>query len=348
MLETSKCEKTRCSKALRCLFFSMLLLVIGTLIFYSSLPSWLSHWASFPWLNQFYYTSPQKSISEYFVEYPHEYRFILDEPNRCRKESPFLVLVIPVPPQDRRTRDIIRKTWGNQTTVLGHVVSHFFLLGLSRIGKGTGHPEEKVLNESQQHHDILQSDFLDSYKNLTIKTMVMFQWLSSRCPKASYAMKVDSDMFLNVHKLVGMLLKAPQRLYMTGMVARNALVIRDSNSKWFLPVSAFPESVYPPYSLGLGYVFSLDLTKKILEASSQVKAVYIEDVYVGLCMRHLGFTLTDPPDGGLFMTTVPFLKGNCYWTSVITTILPNSDELLDVWRTYKAEAQSSCCKPACA
>ncbi|XP_041847133.1 beta-1,3-galactosyltransferase 2-like isoform X5 [Melanotaenia boesemani] len=267
MLTLSLCsEKTRCSKALRCLFFSMLLLVIGTLIFYSSLPSWLSHWASFPWLNQFYYTSPQKS----------------------------------------------------------------------------------VLNESQQHHDILQSDFLDSYKNLTIKTMVMFQWLSSRCPKASYAMKVDSDMFLNVHKLVGMLLKAPQRLYMTGMVARNALVIRDSNSKWFLPVSAFPESVYPPYSLGLGYVFSLDLTKKILEASSQVKAVYIEDVYVGLCMRHLGFTLTDPPDGGLFMTTVPFLKGNCYWTSVITTILPNSDELLDVWRTYKAEAQSSCCKPACA
>ncbi|XP_044062122.1 beta-1,3-galactosyltransferase 2-like, partial [Siniperca chuatsi] len=279
------------------------------------------------------------SASKYLVAYPHQYRFILDEPNRCWQESPFLVLMIPVAPHNREARDIIHNTWVKETTVLDRVVSHYFLLGLSKEKDGT---EPLVEQESQTHHDILQSDFLDSYSNLTIKTMVMFEWLSSHCPNTSYAMKVDSDMFLNVPNLVEMLLKAPRNLYMTGMVARGASVLRYRNSKWFLPVSVFPESKYPPYALGLGYVFSLDLPKKILEASAHVKAVYIEDVYVGLCMRHLGIALTDPPRDGLFRTTMPYFPSNCYWTSVITTILENSNQLSDVWGKYQIQAQSGC------
>ncbi|XP_034738838.1 beta-1,3-galactosyltransferase 2-like isoform X2 [Etheostoma cragini] len=250
--------------------------------------------------------------------------------------------MIPVAPYNREARDVIRNTWGKETTVLGRVVSHFFLLGLSKEEDGTETIKEQVQQESQKHHDILQSDFLDSYNNLTIKTMVMFEWLSSHCPNTPYAMKIDSDIFLNVHNLVDMLLKAPRHLYMTGIVARGAAVLRDHDSKWYLPVSAFPESSYPPYALGLGYVFSLDLPKKILEASAHVKAVYIEDVYVGLCMRHLGIALTDPPNGSLFRTYMPDGASDCYWTSVITTLLQNSNQLSVVWGIYTTQAQSGC------
>ncbi|XP_039976003.1 beta-1,3-galactosyltransferase 2-like isoform X2 [Xiphias gladius] len=278
---------------------------------------------------------------QYSVAYPHQYDFILDEPNRCWQESPFLVLMIPVAPHNREARDVIRKTWGKETTVLRQVVSHYFLLGLSREGGDSELLEEQVLQESQRHQDILQSNFVDCYSNLTIKTMVMFEWLNSHCPNTSYAMKVDSDIFLNVHNLVDMLLKAPRYVYMTGHIARGAPVLRDHNSKWFLPVSSFPESRYPPYALGLGYVFSLDLPKKILEASLHVKTVYIEDVYVGLCMRYLGIALTDPPDSSLFRITMPYLTGNCYWTSVITTIL-QANQLSDVWGKYQTQAQSGC------
>ncbi|KAM4554532.1 beta-1,3-galactosyltransferase 1-like isoform 2-T2 [Odontesthes bonariensis] len=352
MLESSvsKCEKTRWTKARRCLYLSMLLLMMGTLVSLRSLASWPLHfWVKSSLFSRLYNnkTTQVKSLQtsstfEYFVEYPHKYDFILDEPSRCGQERPFLVLMVPVTPHNRDARDIIRRTWGSQTTVLGQTVSHFFLLGLSNEGDGTEHPEPKVLQESQRHHDILQSNFVDSYKNLTIKTMVMFEWLSGHCPIASYAMKVDSDIFLNVHNLVDMLLNAPRHLYMTGLVARDAEVLRDHNSKWFMPVTVFPESIYPPYALGLGYVFSLDLTKRILEASTQVKAVYIEDVYVGLCLRHLGIALTDPPHDGLFKTGVPLIINNCYWTSVITTILENSEQLLKVWGTYQTRAQHEC------
>ncbi|XP_053179503.1 beta-1,3-galactosyltransferase 2-like [Scomber japonicus] len=283
--------------------------------------------------------APSPDLSPYFVAYPHQYHLILDEPDRCRQERPFLVLMIPVAPHNKKARDAIRNTWGKETKVLDQLISRYFLLGQSTGADGS---EEQVLQESQKHHDILQSDFLDSYLNLTIKTMVMFEWLNNHCPNTSYAMKVDSDMFLNVHNLVSMLLKAPQNLYMTGLVALGAPVLRDYNSKWFLPFSAFPESTYPPYALGLGYVFSLDLPKKILKASAHVKAVYIEDVYVGLCMRHLGITPTNPPNGGWFRSTIPFWQGSCYWTSVITTILGSSEQLLDTWKTYQTQTKSGC------
>lgn len=81
---------------------------------------------------------------QYTVAYPHEYHFILDEPNRCREESPFLVLMIPVEPHNREARHIIRSTWGNVTTVQGKVVSHYFILGQSREENGAQTIEEQV------------------------------------------------------------------------------------------------------------------------------------------------------------------------------------------------------------
>ncbi|XP_071003188.1 beta-1,3-galactosyltransferase 1-like isoform X2 [Oncorhynchus clarkii lewisi] len=273
---------------------------------------------------------PYVSRGPYHVQYPHEYSFILDEPEKCREQNPFLVLMVPVAPYNREAREAVRRTWGSERQVLGKEVRLFFLLGLPS-GEETEQLQEKVLQESKEHQDLLQSDFIDSYKNLTIKTMVMMEWLSSRCPNASYAMKIDSDMFLNVNTLVNMLLHAPTQNYQTGLVARRGAVLRDHNSKWYLPKEVFPEPVYPPYALGLGYVFTLDLPRKLVEASRHVKAVYIEDVYLGLCMRHLGIRPTDPPSGNLFQGYAG-AQDRCHYMAVITTILNTPQELLDVWR----------------
>ncbi|KAF7649044.1 hypothetical protein LDENG_00148130 [Lucifuga dentata] len=62
------------------------------------------------------------------------YQFILDEPDRCQQQSPFLVLMVPVAPQNKEARDAIRQTWGKETIVLGQVVSHYFLLGRAKEG----------------------------------------------------------------------------------------------------------------------------------------------------------------------------------------------------------------------
>ncbi|XP_036819942.1 beta-1,3-galactosyltransferase 1-like isoform X1 [Oncorhynchus mykiss] len=272
---------------------------------------------------------PYVSPGPYHVEYPSEYIFILDEAQKCREQNPFLVLMVPVAPYNRDAREAVRRTWGSERQVLGREVRLFFLLGLPS-GEETEQLQEKVLQESKEHQDLLQSDFIDSYKNLTIKTMVMMEWLSSRCPNASYAMKIDSDMFLNVNTLVNMLLHAPTQNYQTGLVAQWAAVLRDHNSKWYLPKEVFPEPVYPPYALGLGYVFTLDLPRKLVEASRHVKAVYIEDVYLGLCMRQLGIRPTDPPSGNLFHV-FPVAYDRCTYSRLIATTTHSITHQVNAW-----------------
>ncbi|XP_031179547.1 beta-1,3-galactosyltransferase 2-like [Sander lucioperca] len=277
---------------------------------------------------------PYKSLGPYLVEYPYEYHFIINEPKKCEQEKPFVVLMVPVAPSNRAHRDVIRSTWGGESLVLDKVVKLFFLMG-KKSGDGAAQLQEQLLQESAEHRDIIQSDFLDCYKNLTIKTMVMLEWLDVYCSAGTlYAMKIDSDMFLNVPNLVSMLLNAPKTNYMTGLVARGAAVLRDPNSKWFVPVELFPKPQYPRYALGLGYVLSLDLPKKLIAASRNVTALYIEDVYLGLCMEHLGIPPTDPPNWGYFQV-IPVGYSRCAYSRLIaTTTNQNTDRVSD-WKDFK-------------
>lgn len=278
---------------------------------------------------------PYVSPGPYVVEYPYEYHFIINEPKKCEQQKPFLVVMVPVAPHNRAHRDIIRSTWGGESLVLGKVVKLFFLLGL-HSGEGAWQLHQQLLQESQQHQDLIQSNFRDCYKNLTIKTMMMLEWLDSYCSSASYAMKIDSDIFLNVHNLINMLLNAPKTNYMTGLVARGAAVLRDPSSKWFLPVELYPQSQYPRYALGLAYILSLDLPKKLVEASRHVKALYIEDVYLGLCMQHLGIPPTDPPNWGYFHV-FPLQYSRCAYSKIIATTTNEHTDRVGNWKDFKKQ-----------
>ncbi|KAL7866543.1 hypothetical protein AOLI_G00143570 [Acnodon oligacanthus] len=274
-----------------------------------------------------------KAETPYHVAYPCNYHYILNEPERCQKENPFLVLMVPVAPSNREARDAVRSTWGSEKKVMDKVISLFFMLGLPSP-EGREEQQQKVLQESEEYHDIVQSDFLDSYNNLTIKTMIIMEWLASHCQKASYAMKIDSDMFLNTNSLVNMLLSAPRQNYITGLVAINAVVLRDPNSKWYFPREVYQEDYYPPYALGLGYVLSLDITEKLVEGSKHVKAVYIEDVNLGLILKYLGIPYTSQPDSNLF-NVFPVPYNRCQYSKLIATTTNNLQEQLNFWKDLK-------------
>uniref|UniRef100_A0A668V1S5 Hexosyltransferase n=1 Tax=Oreochromis aureus TaxID=47969 RepID=A0A668V1S5_OREAU len=268
-----------------------------------------------------------------FSRIPHDYQYIINEPQKCEQEKPFVVLIVPVAPNNRQHRDIIRNTWGSESLVLDKVVRLFFLLGL-HAGVEVEQVQQQVLQESKEHHDLIQSNFVDCYKNLTIKTMVMLEWLTAHCSSASYAMKIDSDMFLNVHNLVSMLLNAQKSNYMTGLVANGATVLRNPSSKWYLPHNIYAPPQYPRYALGLGYILSLDLPKKLTEASRHVKAVYIEDVYLGLLMQHLGIPPTDPPNWGYFYV-FPLPYNRCAFSRIVATTTSPHTNREQIWNDFK-------------
>ncbi|XP_016378371.1 beta-1,3-galactosyltransferase 1-like [Sinocyclocheilus rhinocerous] len=265
------------------------------------------------------------------VAHPRNYHFTLDEPDKC-KQDPFLVLMVPVAPHQLEARNAIRSTWGNESSVQGKAVLTLFLVGLT----GGAEAQQQLEEESRQHRDLLQSNFVDSYCNLTIKTMVIMDWLATRCSQAAYAMKVDSDMYINLENMMSLLLSpnTPRQNYVTGYLMWDRPVIRDKNSKWYVAEELYPEPKYPTYLLGMGYVFSNDLSEKIVEASKEVKAFNIEDAYVGACLRQLGVAPSSPPDPSQFRAYLGQYNREDF-LRVITTILGSPQQLIDIWKDVK-------------
>ncbi|KAI4879043.1 hypothetical protein NFI96_020703 [Prochilodus magdalenae] len=240
----------------------------------------------------YFFRSPQWGTEEldqetyedpgpYHVAYPRKYRFILDHPLKCKQHNPFMVVIVPTAPHNAEARNAIRSTWGNDSLVQHGTVLVLFLLGLPS-GNESKTQQLRVQEENLKYQDVLQSNFIDSYRNLTIKTMVMLEWLRGRCSQVLYAVKVDADMLLSIKGLMTILLRrdTPQTNYITGRVWYGNVVIRNSLNKFYIPSDVYPKSVYPPYPLGMCYIMSIDLPDKILQVSREIKPIFIEDAYI--------------------------------------------------------------------
>ncbi|XP_061736203.1 beta-1,3-galactosyltransferase 1-like [Nerophis ophidion] len=264
----------------------------------------------------------------YHQAYAPNYRFIMDVGDVCKNNTPFLVLMVPVEPGNKEAREAIRLTWGKEKSVQGETILTLFMLGLA----GGAEQQQKVIQENKLHHDLIQSNFVDSYLNLTIKTMVIMEWLATRCPTAAYAMKVDSDMFLNIDNLVLMLQKPgiPKTNYLTGRIMWDIPVIRVKSSKWYVPEEMYPDPKYPTYTLGMGYVFSNDLPPKFVAISKTIRPFNIEDAYIGMCMNQLGLVPIPPPDASQFQAYNTEYN-RCEYSRIITYILQSPHELINYW-----------------
>lgn len=279
------------------------------------------------------------TVAEYRVLSPETYQYIINQPAVCRDRSPFLVFMVPVTPQEVSAREAIRKTWGAP----GQDTLTLFYMGLPEGGQLSS-IQDRLEDESRKHADIIQMNFQDSYQNLTIKTMMMMNWLATHCPNASYIMKVDADIFVNVFYLIRWLRSSPQQGFITGSVINDGRPRRDRNSKWHISEEQYPEDSFPPYVSGAGYVFSADLAGRISWASRFVRMIPLEDVYVGLCLRVLGVR----PVYSFSLLTLRNLfeirnleYNRCTFAKLMIVNGFNSSKLLHAWQDF-SKGHTSC------
>lgn len=55
----------------------------------------------------------------------------------------------------------------------------------------------KIKMEYSHYGDIVQEDFMDSYRNLTYKGIAALKWITHHCRQASFAIKSDDDIMIN-------------------------------------------------------------------------------------------------------------------------------------------------------
>ena len=276
---------------------------------------------------------------------PHDFSLMLDEPDACfdktgfRPKDVFLLVLVTTIHENSAKRQAIRETWGSPKELMGKNIVTLFLLASNKNPR----LQRRLEEESLVYRDILQEDFTDTYKNLTLKTVMGMKWVSTHCSHASFVMKTDDDMFVSYLNLMKYLTQGstPSTGHVFGFVIEGA-PIRDPLSKWYMPRSLYHDNFYPPFLSGTGYVLSADVVVKVYKTSLDTKFLYLEDVFVGICLKALHI---NPRRNKHFHNWQTFLDPlSCQFHNLITTHMVTPTEMHVLWNDHRrVHQQSSVC-----
>jgi|GEM_PF-5799197 len=167
----------------------------------------------------------------------------------------------------------IRQTWGHYHQ--RNDIAIAFLLGR------TPPQDQAAINkEAALYNDIIQANFIDSYNNLTLKTISMLEWVDNYCHKVKFVLKTDDDMFINVPKLLTFLskhVKDKRKIY--GRLAKKWKPIRNKSSKYFVSVQQYKNPIFPDFTTGPAYILTSDIVHDLYELALAKTYLKLEDVY---------------------------------------------------------------------
>ncbi|KAL7011904.1 hypothetical protein ACKWTF_014507 [Chironomus riparius] len=185
-----------------------------------------------------------------------------------------LIIMVTSAPGNFKARNAIRKTWGQLSST--ETAKLVFIVG-SSIPKN----EKKLNDENAKHADLIHGNFVDSYFNLTLKTISMLEWVINNCRNAKFILKADDDTFINVNKLLKLLkprMSDTKTIY--GRVGTGWTPFRDKMSKYYISFDEFSDSVFPDLTSGPAYMMTRDCAELIYNEALNQKYLKLEDVFI--------------------------------------------------------------------
>ena len=181
-------------------------------------------------------------------------------------------------------RSLIRSTWGSEKWAKSRLnveTRLLFLLG--------GCDDERVLKEGKHHDDIIQWDFKDELRNLTLKDLLFFQWVTRECRDVMWVYKGDDDVFVHTPNMVRYLKEGSfPGNFAVGHVMLNSPRITRPQSRYHVPGHLYPQKFYPPYVSGGCNVMGGSLVVKLLTASLTTRIYPMDDAFIGSLMIKVG------------------------------------------------------------
>lgn len=213
-------------------------------------------------------------------------RFLINEPYFCLEQEHLYIIAISSSPKNFEQRMAIRNTWGSAEVLNSTKGAILFLFG--RINNHM-RLQKQIYEESMNYRDIVQGDFIDSYRNLTQKSIMALKWFSSYCSQVKFLMKTDDDIFVNTELLATYLKEnESKKRWIVGCIKTHAAYPTQMKSNNALPVLSLPYG-HPTFVAGAGYVMSNDIIELLYKESQQLKLVPVEDVFItGHCAKALG------------------------------------------------------------
>ena len=223
--------------------------------------------------------------------YETRFNFILN-PNfkTCQEYSNTkrldLLIYVHSSPGNMKRRILIRETWAQRS--LFENIKLVFMMGSSNNDK-----INKLLKlEFNTYQDIVQQDFIDSYRNLTYKCIMSLEWINKFCSNVNYILKTDDDVILNTFEIIPFIksLNITNAMICNGW--KSVKVNRNKTYKWYVSKDEYSAEKYNDYCCGFTILFNGHLAPLLYNQTFYTKFFWIDDYYMsGLLARKVNATL---------------------------------------------------------
>ncbi|XP_026843188.1 beta-1,3-galactosyltransferase 5-like [Drosophila persimilis] len=187
---------------------------------------------------------------------------------------------------------------------------------------------ESLNKENYIYGDMIRGQFIDSYTNLTLKTISLLEWTDTHCPRVKYILKTDDDTFINVPKLLDFIDGHKDNRTIYGHIIENAKPHRQRAYKYFLPYHQYGGSVYPPFATGTAYLLTGDIVHELYVHSLRTYYIQLEDIFTAVLVQSLKIKIVNA--GSFYNTRIPFLP--CRIRNAISVHDIKENEIYDIWR----------------
>lgn len=220
-----------------------------------------------------------------------------------------LVWIVTSYAGDPSIRSALRRAYTNEELqTLG--IRRVFLLGtLNDIAERKTHVSQSaLLDESRRFDDILQGDFLDTYRNLTFKHLMGLRWAVNNCKHLQYIIKMDDDIVINMYGLLDKLHDMVDENSLTGYALKNMIPVREAANKWYVSKMEYAGNIYPDFVSGWMYIAHPRVASRLIDyAECFNKYFWIDDVFVtGILRQALNINIRNI--GELYTTDNRYLE----------------------------------------
>ena len=130
-----------------------------------------------------------------------DYKYLINNEHVCKDKDVTLLMLVISAPGNFKMRQVARNTWMTVKSYKNMIITHMFLVGYQ-----SNADSEKLKHETLIYGDIVQEDFVDSYINHTLKSIMGLKWASSFCQNAELVFKVYDDIIVNIYSLIVILI----------------------------------------------------------------------------------------------------------------------------------------------
>ncbi len=233
-------------------------------------------------------------------------------------ENSIVIVVLSARPNFLQ-RKLVRQTYGSIRHINNvRIVAVVFMVGGSDDQVEPITDISKLEAERVQYNDVIMGDFVDTYKNLTRKSIMSYDWLVSFCKEADIVVKTDDDVILNIFKLTEELSTwTPtvfQSSYFWCAIHFNEPLNREEGNRYYVSPEQYSKDNAPAHCAGVGYVTPMVVIRRIAD---EISRSFLNDV----C-----------PQEDIFMTGIVTEKINSYGRELIKYI-----DKMNEWILYVLE-----------